>query len=200
MSRRMVALTVLALTGAALVLPEPSFARGGGIRGMPGGGFRAPMFMPRGPRAVLPASPRAIARPAFMPRLGHASRSHGFGSVHRAIIPPSPHGYATTTPERPFGRLARRHHGIYHQGWYFPTTIGDDIGYIGVPYDPGETIPVYGPAPIYDDPADPPARRRVPAAAARAIDAGDDNRDACRAEIVTVPARDGEREIKVVRC
>jgi hypothetical protein len=199
MSRRMVALTVLALTGAALALSEPSFARGGGIRGMPGGGFRAPMFMPRGPRTVLPASPRAIARPAFTPRLGHAFRPHGVGSVRHAI-PPSPHGYATTTPERPFGRLARRHHGIYHQGWYFPTTIGDDIGYIGVPYDPGETIPVYGPAPIYDDPADPPARRRVPAAAARAIDAGDDNRDACRAEIVTVPARDGEREIKVVRC
>ena len=143
--------------------------------------------------------PRAIARPAFTPRLGHAFRPHGFGSV-RHEIPPSPHGYATTTPLRPFGRLARRHHGIYHQGWYFPTTIGDDIGYIGVPYDPGETIPVYGPAPIYDDPADPPARRRVPAAAARAIDAGDDNRDACRAEMVTVPARDGEREIRVVRC
>ena len=198
MSRRMVALTVLALTGAALVLPEPSFARGGGIRGMPGGGFRAPTFMPRGPRTVMPASPRAIARPAFTPRLGHAFRPHGFGSVRHAI-PPSPHGYATTTPLRPFGRLARRHHGIYHQGWYFPTTIGDDIGYIGVPYDPGETIPVYGP-PIYDDPTDPPARRRVPAAAARAVDAGDDNRDACRAETVTVPAGDGEREIKVVRC
>ncbi len=199
MSRRMVALTVLALTGAALVLPEPTFARGGGMRGMPGGGFRAPLIMQRSPRAILPASPRASARPAFTPRLGHAFRPHGFGSVRHAI-PPSPHGYATTTPLRPFGRLARRHHGIYHQGWYFPTTIGDDIGYIGVPYDPGETIPVYGPAPIYDDPADPPARRRVPAAAARAVDAGDDNRDACRAETVTVPAGDGEREIKVVRC
>ena len=198
MSRRMVALTVLALTGAALVLPEPTFARGGGMRGMPGGGFRAPLIMQRSPQAILPASPRAIARPAFTPRLGHAFRPHGFGSVRHAI-PPSPHGYATTTPLRPFGRLARRHHGIYHQGWYFPTTIGDDIGYIGVPYDPSETIPVDGP-PIYDDPTEPPARRRVPAAAARAVDTGDDNRDACRAETVTVPAGDGEREIKVVRC
>jgi len=198
MSRRFVALTVLALTGAALALPVPATAAGG-IRAMPGGGFRAPLIVRRSPRAILPASPRAIARPAFTHRTGHAFRPHGFGSVRHAI-PPSPHGYATTNSLRPFGRLVRRHHGVYHQGWYFPTTIGDDIGYIGVPYDPSETIPVYGPAPLYDDPADPPARRRVPAAAARAIDAGDDNRDACRAEIVTVPARDGEREIKVVRC
>jgi hypothetical protein len=115
----MVALTVLALTGAALVLPEPTFARGGGMRGMPGGGFRAPLIMQRSPRAILPASPRAIARPAFTPRLGHAFRPHGFGSVRHAI-PPSPHGYATTTPLRPFGRLARRHHGIYHQGLVLP--------------------------------------------------------------------------------
>ena len=31
----------------------------------------------------------------------------------------------------PSSRLVRRHHGIYHQGWYFPTTYGDDFGYIG---------------------------------------------------------------------
>ena len=86
----------------------------------------------------------------------------------RHAIPPSPHGYATTNSLRPFGRLARRHHGVYHQGWYFPTTIGDDVGYIGRPYDPGEAIPVYGPAPVYDEPADPP-RAAHGAATARAI-------------------------------
>ena len=99
----------------------------------------------------------------------------------RHAIPPSPHGYATTNSLRPFGRLARRHHGVYHQGWYFPTTIGDDTGYIGRPYDPGEAIPVYGPAPIYDEPADPPAPRGAPASA-RDRRPDDENRDACRAE------------------
>jgi hypothetical protein len=202
MSRRCVAFAVLALTGAAFACPEPASAAGG-IRAMPGGGFRAPLIIQRSPRAILPASPRAIARPAFTPRfghgVGHGFRTHGFGSVRHAI-PPSPHGYATTNSLRPFGRLARRHHGLYHQGWYFPTTTGDDSGYIGRPYDPGEAIPVYGPAPVYDEPADPPSGRLAPSAAARAIDAGDDNRDACRAETVTVPSKDGEREIKVVRC
>jgi hypothetical protein len=202
MSRRNIAFSFLALVGAALALSEPTFAAGGGIRGMPGGGFRAPMFMPRSPRGIMPASPRAIARSAFTPRtghgLGHAFRPHGFGPSRHAI-PPSPHGYATTTPQRPFSRLVRRHHGIYHQGWYFPTTIGDDFGYIGTPYDPSEAIPVYGPAPSYDDPADPPPPRRAPASA-RVTNPDDENRDACRAETVTVPARDGERAIKVVRC
>ena len=198
MSRRCVAFAVLALTGAAFLLPAPAVAAGG-IRAMPGGGFRAPLIIQRSPRAILPAAPRALARPAFTPRLGHALRRQGFGSVRHAI-PPSPHGYATTNSLRPFGRLARRHHGVYHQGWYFPTTIGEDTGYIGRAYDPGEAIPVYGPAPVYDEPAESPAPRLAPAAAARAIDAGDDNRDACRAETVTVPAKDGEREIKVVRC
>jgi hypothetical protein len=198
MSRRFVALTVLALTGAALALPVPATAAGG-IRAMPGGGFRAPLIVRRSPRAILPASPRAIARPAFTHRTGHAFRPHGFGSVRHAI-PPSPHGYATTNSLRPFGRLVRRHHGVYHQGWYFPTTIGDDggYGYIGTPYDPAEAIPVYGPAPLYDEPADPP-RRGAPATA-RVTSPDDENRDACRAERVTVPAGDGVREIKVVRC
>jgi hypothetical protein len=203
MSRRCVAFAVLALTGAAFAYPAPASAAGG-IRGMGGGAFRAPLIM-HSPRAVLPASPRALARPAFRPRLGHGFRAHATGShgVGRSVrhgIPPSPHGYATTTPLHPFGRLERRHHGVYHQGWYFPTTIGEDVGYIGIPYDPAEVIPVYGPAPVYDAPADPSAPRRGPAAATRAIDAGDDNRDACRAEMVSVPAKEGERAIRVVRC
>lgn len=203
MSRRFVALTVLALTGAAFGFGSSASAAGAIRGGMTGGGFRAPLIVPHGPRGILPASPRALARPAFRPRLGpglgHASRPHGFGaSSTRHAIPPSPHGYATTNSLRPFGRLARRHHRAYHQGWYFPTTIGDDYGYIGQPYDPGEAIPVYGPAPVYDEPAEPPAPRAP--ASARAVNVDDENRDACRAETVTVPSRDGDREIKVVRC
>ncbi len=195
MSRRIVALTVLALTGAAVACASPA-AAAGGVRAMPGGGFRAPLILPR---AVLPAPPRATARPAYTPRLGHAFRPHGVSPARHALIPPSPHGYATTNSLRPFGRLARRHHGAYHQGWYFPTTIDEGAGYIGTPYDPSEAIPVYGPAPLYDEPADPPVPRMAPAAA-RALNVEDDNRDACRAETVTVPAQDGERAIRVVRC
>lgn len=203
MSRRRVVLIFFALAGVAFGwLTEPTFAAGGGFRAMPGGGFRAPLIIPHGPRGILPASPRAIARPAFAPRIGHGRghgfRPHGFGSARHAI-PPSPHGFATTTPLRPFSRLVRRHHRIFHQGWYFPAIIGGDVGYIGVPYDPSEAIPVYAPAPIYEDPADPPAPRRAPASA-RVTNPDDENRDACRAERVTVPAKDGEREIKVVRC
>ena len=203
MSRRNVALTFVALAGVAFGwLTGPGFAAGGGFHAMPGGGFRAPMIVPHAPRGVLPASPRALARPAFAPRIGHSLRHgfrpRGFGPARHAI-PPSPHGFATTNSLRPFGRLVRRHHRIFHQGWYFATTIGDDIGYIGVPYDPSEAIPVYAPAPIYDDPVDPPLPRRAPASA-RVTSPDDENRDACRAETVTVPAKDGEREIKVVRC
>ena len=33
MSRKIVALAALAFTGAVLVVPDPSFARGGGVRG-----------------------------------------------------------------------------------------------------------------------------------------------------------------------
>lgn len=210
MSRR-IAFMVLALTGAALVLSEPAFARGGmgGMRG--GGGFRGPLIM-HSPRAVLPASPRAIARESFKPHLGnglgyglgHGQRSPG--SAARQAIPPSPHGYATTTPQHPFGRLVRRSHGKFHRGWVFPTTYDgySDYGYIGIPYDPSEAIPVYGPAPSfaapsYDEPTDPPAARRAPAAA-RVTSPDDEGRDACRAENVTVPAGQGERTIKVVRC
>lgn len=197
MSRRIVAFAVCALTGAA-ALCEPAFAAGAIRGGAPGGGFRAPLIVPhvRGP---LPGAPRAIAKPAFSPRLGHGLRApHGFRPSARHAIPPSPHGYATTNSLRPFGRLTRRHHGAYHQGWYFPTTIGDDTGYIGTPYDPAEAIPVYGPAPIYDEPADPPAARRTPTA--RVTSPDDENRDACRTETVTVPAQDGERQIRLVRC
>jgi hypothetical protein len=139
------------------------------------------------------------ASPRF--EFAHSPSVRAFARARaRFGIPPSPHGFATTTPLRPFARLARRHHGIYRAGWDFPVTFGDDAdypGFIGAPYDPAEAIPVYGPAPAAD-PAD-PAPPRAPMTT-RVTNGPDENRDACRAERVTVPATEGERTITVVRC
>ena len=167
--------------GLCAVPSRPS--RRGGVRAMPGG-FPGTSHHAAQPARDPARGPRAIARPAFTPRArARASARTALAPVRHAI-PPSPHGYATTNSLRPFGRLARRHHGVYHQGWYFPTTIGDDTGYIGRPYDPGEAIPVYGPAPIYDEPADPPAPRAAPASA-RVTEPG-------RREPRRLPRRDGD--------
>ena len=188
MSVRFVALTVLALTGAVVMASEPAFPAGG-VRGLPGGRIAAPLMVHRNARAGLL---RAFARSPSVRAFERARARFG--------IPPSPHGFATTTPLRPFAHLTRRHHSIYRAGWDFPLTFGDyadDPGFIGAPYDPAEAIPVYGPAPLAD-PADP-----VPPWApmiARVTRATEENRDACRAERVTVPAADGERTITVVRC
>jgi hypothetical protein len=75
----------------------------------------------------------------------------------------------------------------FHTAW-----AGGDLGYsgyIGMPYDPAEIVPVYGPAPAAEEPAE-PARAAAPRA----------ENDACRSERVTVPSSGGEREITVVRC
>jgi hypothetical protein len=97
----------------------------------------------------------------------------------------------------PFSHLVQRHHQRHHHrfeaGWFYPFTTWDDGSYIGVPYDPGETIPVYGPVP--GDYADPPMGPRPLLSNMRA-----ESGEACRAERVTVPASEGEREITVVRC
>jgi hypothetical protein len=192
MWRQIVAFAVFALA-AVFALPEPGYAAGGMRAGMSRGGLRAPLIINRNVRAgVLHAAPRPIVR-------GHAFGPRGIAAAVRRAIPPSAHGFATTTPLHPFGRLARRHHRVYHSGWYFPTTIGDDpaYGYIGTPYDPAEAIPVYGPVPAE---ADDPAPRLPSATAARLTGPAEENRDACRAEKVTVPSGEGEREITVVRC
>lgn len=204
---RLNALAALLVAAAVGFVSEPAFAagRGGGFAGgrvgITGGGFRAPLIVPRVPAraGVLQGAPRPIARPSHGMGLG----TRAIPAARRALIPPSARGYATTTPLRPFAGLSRRSHRAYYSGWYFPTTIGDDYGYsyIGTPYDPSEAIPVYGPSP-YDqaadqaDPAPPPA----PVSSSRVTAAGEENRDACRAEKVTVPAAEGERAITVVRC
>ena len=175
MSRNIIALATLALTGAVLVMPDTSFARGGGFRG----GFhgvRAPMIIAR------------HARP-HIPRVGF--RAH-------AVLPAAPHlahALARTTVRAPFARLARRHHGNFVSSWIYPTTTDGETSYIGMPYDPGAAISVYAPAPAAEQ-ADPPPSPPAP----RLSGTRDENQEACRSERVTVPASEGEREITVVRC
>jgi hypothetical protein len=179
MSRKIVALAALAFTGAILAVPDPSFARGGGIRGGFHGGLRAP-FIARNVRTNFfrPGSIRTNAvqfRLPAGPQLGH--------------------GLARITVRAPFAHLGRRHHGAYIYGSGYPITTDNEASYIGTPYDPGESIPVYGPVPATEQ-ADPPALRSMP----RLSGTRDENQDACRSERVTVPAAEGEREITVVRC
>jgi hypothetical protein len=178
MSRKIVALAALALTGALLVVPDPSSARGGGMRG---GfhGLRPAVFLPRAPRSHLPG-----------PRL-HAQPIH----FDRPVPPRTPPLLARTTVRAPFVHLARRSHGAYIYGSTYPITGDDEAAYYGMPYDPGAAIPVYGPAPLIQD-VDPPPPPRVP----RLSSMRDENGEACRSERVTVPAAEGEREIAVVRC
>jgi hypothetical protein len=172
----------IALAAAMLVVPDATFARGGGIGGFHGG-IRAPFF-----------SPRAVIRRApFMARTGAHPLFRAPSTLPPAVAVRLP---VHTHVAAPFSHLVRRHHRGFINGWIYPLTFGDDFGYIGTPYDPGETIPVYGPAPAMDPAADPPAPRPVP----RLSSAREEGQDACRSERVTVPAGEGEREITVVRC
>jgi hypothetical protein len=187
MSRRFVAFAVLALTGAALAVPDPSHAGPGGFRGggfhaggIRAGGFRAP-FMPRGARAgILRTGPGVALR-------------QGAVQLRLPAAPKLAHGLARTTVRAPFARLERQHHRGYYYGYGYPITTYGDTGYYGTPYDPAEAIPVYAP-PSITELADPPAPPP------RLSSTREDNADACRSERVTVPASGGEREITVVRC
>lgn len=188
MSRKIVALAALAFTGAVLVVPDPSFARGGGIGGGFHGGLRAP-FIARNVHTN-------VFRPAI--RTNAHVRPAVRTNARQVRLPAAPRlgpRLARTTIWAPFGHLGRRHHRGVHSGWIFPVTTSDDSAYIGTPYDPGEAIPVYGPVPAAGE-ADPPAPQPMP----RLSSTRDDNQDACRSERVTVPAAEGEREITVVRC
>ena len=198
MLRRCVALTILALAGTALVLPEAS-ARPAGIPGGARlGGFKAPFAAHRTMRAG-PAHRAAGAYGAILQRpfVGPGSRparhfvAHGFG---RNIAPDLR------------SRFVRRHHRGSIAGYGFPFTsegYGDAPYYLGTPYDPAEAIPVYAPPSVYSVPAEdqdaaPPSRPLVP----RQTGLRDESQDACRAERVTVPesSGEGEREILVIRC
>ena len=187
MSRHFVAFAVLALFGTALVLPEPSVAAPGGIRGFRPP-FRAPvMIRPQARAGMLRGGPRAI-------------RTHGAPQWRLPVAPRLSHGLARTTVRAPFVRLERRHHRGYISGYGYPITTDSDAAYIGTPYDPSQAIPVYAPPSVTDlaDPAPPPML--APRFSGTLSSARDENAEACRSERVTVPAAEGEREITVVRC
>jgi hypothetical protein len=180
MSRKIIALGALAFAGALLVVPDPSSARAGG--GMHGGfhGVRGPVFIARHGRANF-LHPRLLPKPF---------------QFQQPVVRNRPHNLlARTTVRAPFVHLARRSHGAYVYGSSYPITGNDEAAYFGMPYDPGAAIPVYGPAPFIQD-LDPPPPPRVP----RLSGMRDENREACSAEVVTVPADQGDREIRVVRC
>jgi hypothetical protein len=205
---RVVALAFLATAGAAISLSEPALAkgmRGGGAPGF-GGGVHMPRFHARpSPRAfgtIAPSVPFGTVK-LFAP-YGTVKPSMPYGTVngltpYGTVKPAVPYG--TIAPATPYGKVAavhapkpkfaRRHHGAYHTGWSFPVTYaGDAPIYIGIPYDPSEAIPVYGPAITEVD--------GVPAP--QLSSARPQNTDPCASERVTVPAREGEREITVIRC
>ena len=187
MSRNIVALATLAVAGVTLVAPDPSFARSGGIRVGFHSGLRAPVIIPRHRQIGIP---RSVFRP----------KPVQFGPLvapHRPLI--APHltpALARTTVRAPFVRLSRRHHGAYFYGSTYPITSNDEGAYFGMPYDPGTSIPVYGPAPAAAEQADP----LLPTPTPRLSGVREENHEPCRSERVTVPAAEGEREITVVRC
>ena len=198
MMRKFLSLAALTLAGAALVVPDASFARGGagggGFGGFRGGGFRAPAMINRAP---------------FMVRTGPGALGRS-GRTFRSTLPPPVAKQLPVHPQarpahtrvgKPFAHLARRDHGHHRRsfsGYVYPFTTWDDGSYagsyIGIPYDPGAAIPVYGPAPA-DPTLDAPPPRPVPRIGMR-----DNGGEACRAERVTVPSDKEDREITVVRC
>jgi hypothetical protein len=197
---RVVALAFLAMAGAAFSLSEPVLAKGLRGGGMPG--YRGAVHMPRfhfrpSPRAygtITPVGPYGTVKP-FAP-YGTVKSSMPYGAV-KAL---GPHGIirhapafgrlaAASAPPKP--RFARRHHGAYYTGWSFPVTyVGEEPTYIGIPYDPSEAIPVYGPE--ISETGEPVAPRLSSARRGTT--------DPCGSERVTVPATEGEREITIIRC
>jgi hypothetical protein len=153
------------------------FSGPAGILRQPGAGLRGPRHLGHphrigsGPRIGTPAH-SAEARLPFAPKL----------SKH-------------LEKENPYARFSRGHHRFLFGGLTYPVTIGEDWGYVGTSYDPAEAPYRYTPPAILNV-SDPPAPRAVP----HLSSVRDDNQDACRSERVTVPAREGDREITIIRC
>ena len=104
----------------------------------------APMTRPYG--TINPATPYGTIKPATpyatVTPYGTVAHAHALGTAAPRLRSP----------------LVRRHHRLHHKGWHFPLTFDGAAGYIGVPYDPAEIIPVYGPPPMVEEiPADAPA-------------------------------------------
>ena len=188
MSRNIVAFAALAVAAVALLAPDPSFGGSGGMRTGFHGALRAPVIIPRHRHIGIP-------RPVFRPR---PIQLGPLVAPRPLIAPPLTPALARTTVRAPFARLSRRSHGAYvyasTYGSTYPITSNDEGAYFGMPYDPGTSIPVYGPSPAAAEQADPP----LPAP--RLSDIREENHEPCRSERVTVPAAEGEREITVVRC
>jgi hypothetical protein len=198
MSRRCVALMILALAGTALVLPDASARPGGIPGGARMGGFKAPFAANRavrtGPSHRVPGAYGGILQRGFVGPGSHPARHFATHGIGRNIAPDLR------------SRFVRRHHRGFIGGYSFPFTsegYGDVPYYLGTPYDPAESIPVYAPPSVYSVPAEdedaaPASRQLVP----RQSGLREENRDACRSERVTVPESNGngEREINVVRC
>jgi hypothetical protein len=196
MLKKIGVLAALTLAGAALVVPDASFARGGmggGFGGSRGGGFRGSAVIHRAP---------------FMVRSGPAALGRN-GRAFRSTLPPQIAKPLPVLPQvrpvhthvgKPLAHFAQRHHGHHRRylsgyGYVYPFTTWDDGSYIGVPYDPGAAIPVYAPAPLIEPVLDPPPPRAAPRIGMR-----DNGGETCRAERVTVPGDKEDREITVVRC
>jgi hypothetical protein len=193
---RIVALTILALAGSGIVLPEASARPAGIPSGARIGGFRTPFAAPRPPRIgssqhVLRAYGAILQRP-FVPPAWHPpahATAHGMGRNIGADLR---------------SRHVRHHHHGSVAGYGYPFTY-EDYGatpYLGMPYDPAEAIPVYAPptysVPAEEDEAAPRSRPLAPRFTGTRVE----GQDACRSERVTVPETSGagEREILVVRC
>ncbi|HWP15567.1 MAG TPA: hypothetical protein VNM46_08075 [Xanthobacteraceae bacterium] len=198
MLKKIGVLAALTVAGAALFIPDATFARGGVGGGGGFGGFRGGALR----------APAVIHRPPFMVRTGPAAFGRN-GAAFRPIRSTFPPPVARQLPVhthvgKPFAHLVQRHHGhhrrnLYGYGGYpYPFTTWDDGSYsgsyIGVPYDPGAAIPVYAPAPMD------PALDTSPPPPVPRIGMRDTGPDACRAESVTVPGNGGDREITIVRC
>jgi hypothetical protein len=192
MMQKFVVLAVVTLAGATLFVPDVTLARGGmggGMGGFRGGGFRASAVIHRAPFTVR------TGRSAFGHN-GFAPFAHPSGAVPQPVARHLP---VHTDVRRPFAHFARRDHRRHHHfvsGWLYPFTTWDDGSYIGVPYDPGASIPVYAPGPLIDPVIDPPPQGPVPRVSGVRYEAG----EACHAERVTVPGDKDDREITVVRC
>ena len=144
MSRNFVAFGLLALAGM-LILPEPVEAAGG-IRGGARVHFRAPLM--HAARLHPAGVSRARGNPACRAaRIGCAQRASLCRCRAQAQAAPCTR-LRTTTSRRPFGRgCSAASSPASSRAGSIPITVGEDAAYIGVPYGPAETIPVYGPQP-----------------------------------------------------
>ena len=176
MLRHGLTFTILALTGALLTVPDPTFARPSFRPAFTGGPFR--IVIPSGRiHGGLHGAVRGMPRRA----LGHPLVSPKPASPVQAALP--------RESGRPFRGVRYRRIGSY----VYPVTVGADWSYYGMTYDPSDAITIYGPLAVAQSQAQ---------AQAQAAEAPVKQSHGCRAESVVVPSASGsgEGEITIVRC